>query len=108
MKNLWSNLAHVAGIAVIVMVMILVLWGAVSVFRGIGHWWHDFTTISPAEQATIDRREAEYQKSPLNPENIARKCLEANGYPKVSSWDGSVTCTDKGGSNKNVNIEVNQ
>ena len=82
----------------------LVMW----MTRGVINWIRSATTVTQEEADAKRKSDELWAKNPLNPDLIAQKCLDAGGYPKRSSWDGSISCHDKGGGNKDVKIEVNQ
>ncbi len=89
-----------------VLFCILIVKMSMGLYHGIVKGWQSAQSHSSAAQQKA--KDEAWAKDPTNPKVVAQKCLDAGGYPKVSSWDGSVTCNAKGGSNKNVNIKVNQ
>lgn len=70
------------------------------VFGGIGKWWSDITYVSPETKAQIQKERDEWEKDPLNPENIMRKCLDEGGYPEYHTWKGGDVTCDKSGVKK--------
>lgn len=107
MEGALALLAGALAVAVCVGVFFACLLIVKWVGGGIGNWWNSATSVSPEQQARWDKEAEEYKSSPLNPENIAKHCMEQGGVPITSAWDGRVKeC--KGSGDKNVNIEVNQ
>lgn len=102
-------LLALAAIAIIGIWLLIGVWNITTgTFNGIGNWWHTVTTVTPEEQAEIDKANAEWAKDPRNPKVVGQKCIDAGGIPDYSAWDGDVKECKGVGNNKSVNIEVNQ
>lgn len=105
--GVFEFLAGVAGIVVIG----ICAWLFISFCGWVGRGLHNFTTISPQEQASIDKANKEWETDPRNPKVVGQKCLDLGGVPDYSSWDGDVkACRKPGGGNVDIEqkVEVKQ
>lgn len=47
-------------------------------------------TITPEEQAKIDRADKDWETDARNPKVAGKACIDKGGIPRYSNWDGEV------------------